>query len=128
MNSILQSLEEVEPSPILYTKIDLGVAAARYHRAKMRIITCIGGALLSVGALIPTVSYAAHEFYASGFDDYLSFALSYRSDLLSSWSTFGLLLFDSLPALGILGVLVCVVACVWSLSRIPASARIVFSA
>ena len=128
MNSVRRLLNEVEPLPILYIKIDMEVAAARYRRAKLKVVTYIASALLSLGALIPTVSYAAHEFYASGFGDYLSFALSYRSDFLSSWSTFGLLLFDSLPALGILGVLVCTIACVWSLFRIPASARIVFNA
>ncbi len=128
MYTLGQLLQEVEPPSILYRNIEARIFALQCRRAKMRIAAFIGSTFVSIGALIPILSYAAHELYVSGFYDYLNLALSNHQIILSSWQNLGLLLFDSLPALGILGVLACVAGCIWSLSRIPANAHILFTA
>ncbi len=120
-------IKEVEAPRGLYASVLESTRLAKLHAARVSMILFSSMALISGAALVPAISYVLREFYASGFYDYLSLLISDHNVVFSSWQTFSLLLLESLPSLAILILLVCVVAFIWSASRVPRSVRSSFT-
>ena len=120
-------IKEVEAPRELYTRVLESVRITKLLAARVSMIIFGSIMLVSGATLVPAISYAMREFYASGFYDYLSLLISDHGVVFSSWQTFSLLLLESLPSLAILILLVCTVAFVWSVSRVPRSIRSAFT-
>jgi hypothetical protein len=119
-------LREVEPPLGLYTRVLARLALARRTAARLHALLLGVVALLSCIALVPAVTYAAREFYASGFYDYASLLISDRSFVFSSWQEFSFSLLESLPSIALLLLGTIAVVLVWSLRRTFLSARVAF--
>lgn len=120
-------LHTEEPKAGLYQAILERIAYARQRSARVRTALFGALALLSCVALVPAVQYAAEQFYASGFYDYLTLIASDRGFVLMYWRQFSLSLIESLPSLALLVLLPIAFALVYSLRRVVQTSRIAFS-
>lgn len=125
---LYRALAPIEPPQGLYAAIMMRIELARRRAAQMR--TALFGllALVSTAALVQVVQYAAGQFYASGFYDYLTLILSDHTLVLTYWREFGLSLIESLPSVAILLLLPITAALLWSLVRLVKNARTGFVA
>ena len=120
-------LQTVEPMPGLYHRVMERIALARQRAARIR--TGLFGILAVVSgiALVPASQYAAEQFYASGFYDYLSLIISDRGFVFTYWQQFSFSLLESLPSLALLLLLPIAFALVYSLRRVVQTSRVAFS-
>jgi len=116
-------LSEIEPREGLLGAVMARIATARRRAARLRLLGQTLGFLALLSALIPSLSYAVHEFYESGFYTYLSLffsdtqtALLYRHELVLS-------LAESFPSLALLPVMVFGAALVWVVSGTAANMK-----
>ena len=113
--------------PGLYHRVMERIALARQRAARIR--TGLFGILAVVSgiALVPASQYAAEQFYASGFYDYLSLIISDRGFVFTYWQQFSFSLLESLPSLALLLLLPIAFALVYSLRRVVQTSRVAFS-
>jgi hypothetical protein len=126
-SSLKEHLQPQQAPNALYGIVLTRVAVARRKAARVRSCMFAALALVSGLALLPAVSYASYELYASGFSDYLSLLTSDQGVVQHSWQQFAYVLLESLPSLAIFTVLVCAGVCLWALSRMPRTVRVAFS-
>jgi len=125
-SGLYRTLRTVEPPQGLYTNILARVGLARRRAAQLRA-GVFGVVVLTSGSLlVPIVQYTAGQFYASGFYDYLSLAMSDHALVTTYWREFGLSLIESLPSLALLLMLPIAAALAWSLVRLVKNARNAF--
>ncbi len=122
-NALYASLPLLEAPQGLYAAVMARIDAA--ERRAARIATAVFGfvALASAAALVPVAQYTLQQFYASGFYDYLSLALSDHSLALTYWREFGLSLVESLPSLALLMLIPVAGVLLWSLRRVVRTVR-----
>ncbi|MCX6787237.1 MAG: hypothetical protein NTY93_01790 [Candidatus Kaiserbacteria bacterium] len=125
LNTIL--FKEISPPPRLLSAVLAHIDCARRRAAHIRIV--VFGSVLAVsgGMLIPAVSYALHEFYASGFYDYFSIFFSDSSMAAAYWRELLLSMAETLPSLAILFLLVFMATALWSLRHVLRDYRNVFA-
>lgn len=98
-------------------------------RAARREIFLVGSlALGSLVAIIPAISYFLNSLIQSSFYQYLSLVFSDGTSVLTFWKEMIMSLAESLPLLGLVGVLTIVVVFLWSVSRTTRDAKILFKA
>ena len=117
----------LEPRASLYASVMERIATARRRAARIRASLFGALALVSALLLVPAVQYAAEQFYASGFYDYLTLIISDRGFVLAYWQQFALSLVESLPSLALLLLLPIVFALVYSLRRVVQTGRVAFA-
>ena len=105
----------VEPPKGLFEAVLARITLARSRAARIKLAANGLGLLVSGLALIPAANYALHEFYASGFYDYLSLFFSDSSIVFSHWQEISLSLAESLPSLAVLLLIGFAAAFFWSL-------------
>lgn len=120
-------LQTVEPRSGLYGAVMQRIALARQRSARVRTALFSVLALASATLLVPAAQYAAEQFYASGFYDYLTLIISDRGFVLAYWQQFSLSLVESLPSLALLLLVPIVVALIYSLRRIVQTGRTAFA-
>ena len=98
---VMQHLEEVVPSGLLYRRIVARIHRAEQKRARLRLGCATLGTLLSCVVFIPVFNYFVLELVQSGVTQYISLVLSDGGLLLASWQEFLLSLAESLPITGI---------------------------
>ena len=103
---------KVEPPQHLFEAVLAYIALARRRAARIRLAALGTVMVVSVAALVPSINYAIHEFYASGFYDYLSLFFSDSSVAFGHW-----------PSLAVLLLLGFSIALLWSLRRIAPNVR-----
>jgi hypothetical protein len=75
---------------------------ARRRAARLRL-TALGTVMAVSGmTLIPAIGYTFHEFYTSGFYDYLTLFFSDGALALAHWQEISLSLAESLPSIALL--------------------------
>jgi len=116
--------QEIEPPQGLFRAILAHIELARRRAARVRLFAWGSLAFVSALALIPTVQYAASEFYASGFYEYAS--LFFDSLSRGYWKEIVYSLTDSLPSFALLLLAVTGIALVWSLRHARNDARLAF--
>jgi hypothetical protein len=121
-----RTLATIEPPQGLYAAIMDRIDLAKRRGAQMRVGLFGILALASGALLVPAAQYLASQFYASGFYDYLSLAMSDHTLVMTYWREFGLSLVESLPSLAILLFVPIAAALVWSLVRLVKNARVGF--
>src|SRR3989344_4709719 len=114
---------KVEPPQHLFEAVLAYIALARRRAARIRLAALGTVMVVSVAALVPSINYAIHEFYASGFYDYLSLFFSDSSVAFGHWQELSLSLAESLPSLAVLLLLGFSIALLWSLRRIAPNVR-----
>ena len=102
------------------------IAYAQRRAAQLRTGLFGALALASGVALVPAFQYAAQQFYASGFYDYLSLLSTDSGFILTYWREFGLSLVESLPSLALLLLLPIACALAYSLYRLTQTGRVAF--
>lgn len=117
----------VEPGAGLYRAIVERIALARKRGARVRAALFTLLALVCTAALVPSFQYAAEQFYASGFYDYLGLIISDRGFVLMYWKQFALLLIESLPSIALLLILPLAFALAYSLRRVVQTSRVAFT-
>jgi hypothetical protein len=125
-SGLYRTLRAVEPPAGLYAGILVRIDLAKRRSAQMRAGIFGVVALVSGSLLVPIVQYTLQQFYASGFYDYFSLAMSDHSLVTTYWREFGLSLIESLPSLALLTLLPIAAALVWSLVRLVKNARNAF--
>lgn len=96
----------------------------RYTRVRAGLFSAL--ALVCAAALIPATQYAAEQFYASGFYDYLTLIVSDHTLVLTYWRQFGLSLLESLPSLALLLFVPLIIVLAYSLRRAVQTGRVAF--
>jgi hypothetical protein len=95
--------------------------AARFRLAALGVVIAVSGT-----ALVPAANYTLHEFYTSGFYDYLTLFFSDSQIAFAHWQEISFSLAESLPSIALL-VLVSVAAVfLWSLRSARRDMKIVF--
>jgi hypothetical protein len=125
--SLYTYLHMLEPRAGLYRAILERIAYAERRSARVRTSLFSGLAILSGAALVPAVRYAAGQFYASGFYDYLTLIFSDRNVVLIYWRQLGLSLVESLPSLALLLLLPIIFLLVYSVRRAVQTGRVAFT-
>lgn len=121
-----QLLSAIEPPEGLLTEVLARIARSRRARARSRLAAFSAAAAASAGALAYALSYAAREFYASGFGAYLALAFSDRALALAYSHDLLFSLVESLPSLAILLLLAFAAALAWSVRHATNVARAAF--
>ena len=120
-------LHTLEPKSGLYRAILERVALAKRRSARLHAGLFGALAIISGVALVPAMQYAAQQFYASGFYDYLTLISSDNNFVLTYWREFSLSLVESLPSLALLLVLPITFVLVYSLRRVVQTGRTAFA-
>jgi hypothetical protein len=107
--------QEIDPPQELFSAILARIARARQRAARIRIAVFSSGLFISVVMLVPAVSYLAHEFYASGFYDYVSVFFVDNTMATTYWRELLISMAETLPSLAILLLLGLVAVALWSL-------------
>ncbi len=120
------TLCEVEPPAALYRKVFSYITLrqqrlARVHAFLLGMLTVFSGIVL-----VPALQYVAAEFYASGFYEFASLALSDHTLFLSAWRELTLSMLESLPSVALLLLFAVGTSLTWSLTRTIANARVGF--
>lgn len=116
----------IEAPAGLYQAILSRVAYAKRRAARIRTVLFGVLALTCAVLLVPVLQYAAEQFYASGFYNYLTLIISDRGFVFTYWQQFTLSLLESLPSLALLLVIPVVGALMYSLHRIVQTSRVAF--
>jgi hypothetical protein len=120
-------LEMLEPKAGLYQSILARIAYVERRSARVRTVLFSILAVLSGAALVPALRYAAEQFYASGFYDYLTLILSDHTLVLAYWQQFSLSLLESLPSLALLLLVPITFLLVYSVRRAVQIGRVAIS-
>ncbi len=124
---LYKCLHIIEPGAGIYQAILTRIAYARQRSARVRAGLFSALAVLSGAALVPALRYAAGQFYASGFYDYVTLIFSDRSLVLMYWRQFSLSLVESLPSLALLLLLPLIFLLVYSIRRAVQTGRVALS-
>ncbi|HEY5383157.1 MAG TPA: hypothetical protein VIJ88_01215 [Candidatus Paceibacterota bacterium] len=125
--SLYQCLHTLEPKAGLYQAVLERIAYAKRRSARVRAGFFSALAICSGAALVPAMQYAAGQFYASGFYDYLTLIFSDRSLVLTYWQQFSLSLVESLPSLALLLLLPIIFLLAYSMRRVVQTGRMAFA-
>jgi hypothetical protein len=109
---------EVKPPRHLVPDILQQINRIRSRRARIRL--GLFGVLV-LGCLflfVPVIRYAANEFYASGFYEYLSLVFIDQAVLIEHWKELSYSLLESFPSMAVLLTGVVGGLLVWGLQRI----------
>ncbi|MEI6843173.1 MAG: hypothetical protein WCK48_01530 [bacterium] len=96
MNNVFLKVNKPENlDSLIYTKI----GEERKRKAKVHLMYTSFVSVISLGALVPALTYLFHGFSQSGFYEYFSLLISDGGTALSSWKEILLSLVESLPVL-----------------------------
>jgi hypothetical protein len=79
---------------------------------------------ISLGMIVPLVSYINNSFSQSGFYQYFSLLFSGDSTVYTYWKEVGVVLIESAPIVGLIALLSAIALLVWSFSRTFKEARV----
>ncbi|MFA6550004.1 MAG: hypothetical protein WCT36_01450 [Candidatus Gracilibacteria bacterium] len=97
LETILKSLDQIEPPQNLHRNIFMKIARAQKRSALIRFVLFGIATVASFIGIIPVFQNVAQRFYQSGFYHYASLIFSDFEIVLANWKEFGLSLLESLP-------------------------------
>ncbi len=121
----LSELERAAAPRGLYEAVLANIAKLERRGAAARAAALLATTFVSATLLFETLSYAAREFYLSGFSEYLDLLMTDHDAVLASWREFALSLAESLPALPLALFFAALFVLVWSLSRAVPNIRMI---